>query len=164
MGESAMTEIILIKEKDLVRDIIVEKLQENLPENTWNALDSTDFNALENKITSNLVIIDLNTKIDIIETIENFLENNVRAAVWTSEIDSPLLRELFRYGLHGYFFNGMELSELILATKMMLNDQQYIHPKLSTVLLNDYVKLTSKEPNRPAGILTEQEWNVLEEL
>lgn len=164
MGESAMTEIILIKEKDLVRDIIVEKLQENLPENTWNALDSTDFNALENKITSNLVIIDLNTKIDIIETIENFLENNVRVAVWTSEIDSPLLRELFRYGLHGYFFNGMELSELILATKMMLNDQQYIHPKLSTVLLNDYVKLTSKEPNRPAGILTEQEWNVLEEL
>lgn len=164
MGESAMTEIILIKEKDLVRDIIVEKLQENLPENTWNALDSTEFNALENQITSNLVIIDLNTKIDIIETIENFLENNVRVAVWTSEIDSPLLRELFRYGLHGYFFNGMELSELILATKMMLNDQQYIHPKLSTVLLNDYVKLTSKEPNRPAGILTEQEWNVLEEL
>ncbi|WP_176482033.1 response regulator transcription factor [Paucisalibacillus globulus] len=159
-----MTEIILIKEKDLVRDIIVEKLEENLPENTWNALDSTEFNALENKITSNLVIIDLNTKIDIIETIENFLENNVRVAVWTSEIDSPLLRELFRYGLHGYFFNGMELSELILATKMMLNDQQYIHPKLSTVLLNDYVKLTSKEPNRPAGILTEQEWNVLEEL
>lgn len=164
MGESAMTEIILIKEKDLVRDIIVEKLEENLPENTWNALDSTEFNALENQITSNLVIIDLNTKIDIIETIENFLENNVRVAVWTSEIDSPLLRELFRYGLHGYFFNGMELSELILATKMMLNDQQYIHPKLSTVLLNDYVKLTSKEPNRPAGILTEQEWNVLEEL
>ncbi|WP_052345700.1 response regulator transcription factor [Paucisalibacillus sp. EB02] len=159
-----MCEITLIKEKDLVRDIIVEKLEENLPENTWKAFDTAEFNALKNTITSDLVIIDLNTKIDIIATIEDLLEKNVRVAVWTTDIDSPLLRDLFRYGLNGYFYNGMELSELVFATKMMLNDQQYIHTKLSTVLLHDYVKLTRKEPNRPAGILTEQEWNVLEEL
>ena len=164
MGESAMCEITLIKEKDLVRDIIVEKLEESLPENTWKAFDSTEFNELKTIIASDLVIIDLNTKIDIIGTIDYFLEKKLRVAIWTSDLTSDVLGELFKYGLHGYFFNGMELSELVFATKMMLNDQQYIHPKLSTVLLQDYVKLTRKEPYRPVGILTEQEWNVLEEL
>ena len=164
MGESAMCEITLIKEKDLVRDIIVEKLGESLPEHIWKAFDSSEMNELDNIIPTDLVIVDLHTKIDVINTIEYLLEKNVRVAVWTADLDSDLLRQLFRYGLHGYFFNGMELSELIFATKMMLNDQQFIHPKLSTILLQDYVKLTRKEPTRPAGILTEQEWNVLQEL
>lgn len=159
-----MCNITIIKEKDLVRDIIVEKLEENLPEHSWTALDSNQFQKKENLIQSDLVIIDLNTNINIQAAIDNFIEQNIRVAIWASDLDDNLLRELFRYGLHGYFYNGMELSELIFATKSMLNDQQYIHPKLSTVLLDDYVKLTRNKPIRPAGILTEQEWKVLEEL
>ncbi|MFS0674169.1 response regulator transcription factor [Ornithinibacillus sp. 179-J 7C1 HS] len=159
-----MCNITIIKEKDLVRDIIVEKLEENLPEHSWTALDSNQFQKKENFIQSDLVIIDLNTNINIQAAIDNFIEQNIRVAIWASDLDDNLLRELFRYGLHGYFYNGMELSELIFATKSMLNDQQYIHPKLSTVLLDDYVKLTRNKPIRPAGILTEQEWKVLEEL
>ncbi|MEN2768700.1 response regulator transcription factor [Ornithinibacillus xuwenensis] len=160
-----MGEITIIKEKDLVRDIIIEKLEEKLPEYGWKAIDSTEYNNLDYSLSqSDLVIIDLSTKINITIVIENLISHNIRVAVWTSDIDTNLLCELFRYGLHGYFFNGMELSELVFATKTMLNDQQYIHPKLSAVLLNDYVKVTRKQPVRPKGILTEQEWKVLEEL
>lgn len=164
MGEVAMSEVTIIKEKDLVRDIIVEKLEESLPEHDWKAIGSAEFKSIKTSIKSDLVIIDLNTTIDIKEVIDRFLEKKIRVAIWTSDLDNDLLRELFRCGLHGYFYNGMELSELIFATKSMLNDQQYIHPKLSAILLNDYVKLTRKDPIRPAGILTEQEWKVLEEL
>lgn len=164
MGEVAMSEVTIIKEKDLVRDIIVEKLEESLPEHDWKAIGSAEFKSNKASINSDLVIIDLNTTIDVKEVIGRFLERKIRVAIWTSDLDNDLLRELFRYGLHGYFYNGMELSELIFATKSMLNDQQYIHPKLSAILLDDYVKLTRKDPIRPAGILTEQEWKVLEEL
>jgi two-component system, NarL family, response regulator DegU len=164
MGEVAMCEITLIKEKDLVRDIIVEKLEESLPAHSWKVLDSNEFAKNDKSNNSDLVIIDLNTRIDIIATINYFLEKKIRIAVWATDIEDDMLRELFRFGLHGYFFNGMELSELIFAIKSMLNDQQYVHPKLSSILLQDYVRITRKEPIRPEGILTEQEWNVLEEL
>jgi two-component system, NarL family, response regulator DegU len=165
MGEKAMSEITIIKEKDLVRDIIIEKLEEKLPEHSWKALDSKQFNQLANTVYQpDLVIIDLSTRINITEVIEMYQKRNIRIAIWAADLDNNLLRDLFRYGLHGYFYNGMELSELVFATKTMLNDQQYIHPKLSTVLLNDYVRITSKQPVRPMGILTEQEWKVLEEL
>ncbi len=164
MGEESMCEITILKEKDLVRDIIVEKLEESLPEHSWRALGSAEFKEIGQAIQSDLVIIDLNTKLDFPDVVDSFMKQNTRVAIWTTELDSDLLRTLFSYGLHGYFYNGMELSELIFATKSMLNDQQYIHPKLSTVLLDDYVKLTRKEPIRPVGILTEQEWKVLEEL
>ncbi|WP_053071881.1 helix-turn-helix transcriptional regulator [Ornithinibacillus contaminans] len=160
-----MSEITIIKEKDLVRNIIIEKLEEKLPEHTWRAFDSVEFNKLDQStVQSELIIIDLNAKINITDTIERFLQRNIRVAVWATDLDNHLLRELFRFGLHGYFYNGMELSELVFATKSMLNDQQYIHPKLSTILLDDYVKLTRKQAVRPMGVLTDQEWKVLEEL
>ncbi|WP_010099540.1 response regulator transcription factor [Ornithinibacillus scapharcae] len=159
-----MSEIIIIKEKDLVRDIVLEKLTEHMPDYSWRAIDSVEFLQGGQELTCDLVIIDLGIKVDIFETIEHYLKKNVRTAIWTSELEKPILRNLFRYGLHGYFYNGMELSELVFAIKSMLNEQQYIHPKLSTVLLSDYVRLTNKQPVRPKGVLTEQEWKVLEEL
>lgn len=164
VGGEPVSEIIIIKERDLVRDIVMEKLTEHMPEYSWRAIDSKEFMEGERKFYSDLVIIDLSTKLDIFDTIEYYLENNVRIAIWTSEVDKPILRNLFRYGLNGYFFNGMELTELVFAINSMINDQQYIHPKLSAILLNDYVRLTNKEPVRPKGVLTEQEWKVLEEL
>lgn len=159
-----MSEIIMIKDRDLVRDIVLEKLSEHMPENSWRAIDSLEFIEGGRELDCDLVIIDLSSKIDIYETIDYYLKKNVRIAIWTTELEKPILRNLFRYGLNGYFYNGMELSELVFAIKSMLNDQQYIHPKLSTILLNDYVRLTNKEPVRPKGVLTEQEWKVLEEL
>ncbi|HAM81684.1 response regulator transcription factor [Ornithinibacillus bavariensis] len=160
-----MSVITVVKEKDLVRDIIIEKLQEKLPEHSWNAVSSRE---LEKQTTctyqTDLLLVDIHANVDCKKIIEDCRSHSTRIAIWATEGDQNVLRDFFRYGLNGYFYNGMELSELIFAINSILQDQQYIHPKLSAVLLKDYVKLTSEEPERPKGILTEQEWKVLEEL
>jgi two-component system, NarL family, response regulator DegU len=160
-----MSVITVVKEKDLVRDIIIEKLQEKLPEHSWKAFGSKELMKVDfSEYQTDLLIVDLHANVDATEIIDEFLNRGARIAIWATAEEKNVLRGFFRYGLNGYFYNGMELSELIFAISSMLQDQQYIHPKLSTVLLEDYVKLTSDEPDRPKGILTEQEWKVLEEL
>ncbi|WP_196493794.1 response regulator transcription factor [Ornithinibacillus caprae] len=160
-----MGKISIIKEKDLVRDVVLEKLQEMLPEHILTAYNSDEFRLLRHdEHEADLMIIDMNTSINIIDAVHTYTERNVKIAVWSSELESDRLTELFRLGLHGYFYNGMEISELLFAIKTMLNGTQYIHPKLGAVLLNDYIKVTNRKPTRPSGILTEQEWNVLEHI
>ncbi|MFD2044940.1 DNA-binding response regulator [Ornithinibacillus salinisoli] len=160
-----MGNILMIKEKDLVRDVIIEKLQEMLPQHKLTAYNSVEFSSLQhNEQKVDLLILDMNTRIDILEAIETYGQHHTKIAVWSSELESDRLSDLFKLGLHGYFYNGMEISELIFAIKTMLNGTQYIHSQLASALLSDYVKITNKKPIRPSGILTEQEWNVLEHI
>ncbi|SET07825.1 two-component system, NarL family, response regulator DegU [Oceanobacillus limi] len=159
-----MSEIVLVKENDLIREGIMSVLQAKLPEYVISAITSEEeIEALE--LTSNdLLIIDVEANVDVSKIISRNFDKNVKIAVWSADIENNLLIDLFKLGLHGYFYNGMETSELVFAIKTMLNGQQYIHPQLSSILLNEYIKVTNSKPTRPNGVLTQQEWNILEEI
>ncbi|MDL4838930.1 response regulator transcription factor [Aquibacillus rhizosphaerae] len=160
-----MKKIVFIKAPSLLRDGIVGVMQQELADFEIKTFGPNEEKAIFNdgKI-ADLAIIDLDTKIDRQATIDYYKRHNKKVVVWTSSLNNPSLVDLFKQGLHGYFFNGMEKDELIAAVKTILSDKIYINDELSPVLLGDYVKMNEKEPNRPVGVFTNREWEVMELL
>jgi len=56
----------------------------------------------------------------------------------------------------------MEKDEITFAIRRIINRKNYIHPYLSSVLLQEYLRVTNVEKQRPTKLLTRREWEVLE--
>lgn len=157
-----MSKITLIKEPGIIREGIVKVLQKNLPKHIINASSITKHEFLLENDETDMLIIDLDTDVDTIKLVEFYSKQNIDIVVWTSDIKSDHLLELFKMGLHGYFYNGMDTSELIFAIEYVLNGKQFIHPHLSSILLKEYIKNDGEKIKRPTGVLTKREWEILE--
>ncbi|WP_234400651.1 response regulator transcription factor [Virgibacillus senegalensis] len=141
-------------------------LQNEYADHRVHAFAYEECNALiREEKTADLLIVDIDTDNEIImELIEWHKYKNTKVIVWTADPDKSRLENWFQEGLDGYFFNGMQPEELTAGINCVLNDDVYVHPKLSAILLHDYRKLSHKVAERPVGVLTEREWNVLELL
>lgn len=159
-----MSNIAIIKEPGILREGIMKVLQDKLANHSFEVFSSTQQYLLntENHM-ADLLIVDADTTRDISKIIDFYPLLNIKVAAWTSEMENDHLTELFKLGLHGYFYNGMKTSELLFAIKSMLCGRRYIHPHLVPILLKDYLRVTSKNSNRPS-VLTEREWDVLEQI
>lgn len=158
-----MSDIVIFKEKDLIRHQWVTVLQENLPSHSIISIDPNDFDLpVQQAFVPHLIIIDLAPNTNPLPIINYYQRQNVHVAVWISEINNEKLQQLFRLNLQGYLIKHMELSDIKMAIHMILNGEKYIHPKLSSVLLNDYVRVTNDGAKRPKGLLTKREWEILE--
>src|SRR5699024_1463306 len=93
-----------------------------------------------------------------------FLEKKSKIITYVQNTTNslPLLIKLFDKGLHGYFDFEMEVNEIIKAIEKVLKGSHYIHPNLSNVLLDEYIRLKGHKVEKPEGMLTEREWEVLE--
>lgn len=91
---------------------------------------------------------------------------NVKVAIWTfSEIERKRLLELMKIGIDGYLYGDMELYEFRTAINEILNGFKYIHPYFSSIILNEYSRLTNINYDaRPVNLLTKREWEILERL
>lgn len=158
-----MTKVAIVKDSDLLRGKIIHTLQEEIPAYDLVVYDSSGYDSL---YTSNLdldvIIIDMNANIDYYNLIDFYLQKDVKIAVWGYEDKSEELIQLFKLGLHGYLYNEMETRELIFSIRVIMDGSQYIDPHLAPILLNDYLKIANKKPDRPEGVLTDREWQVLE--
>ncbi|MFZ3577030.1 helix-turn-helix domain-containing protein [Virgibacillus sp. DJP39] len=160
-----MSKITIIKEPGIFLDGIVKVLNEKLGEHSVSKCNPDQQNSFyEAAQESDLLIIDMNIKVDNSDLIYHCLKNDIKIVAWTSDLRSDRLNELFKLDLQGYFYNGMESDELVFAIKSILNGKQYIHPDLSPFLLYNYIKVTSKELKRPEKVLTGREWEVLEKI
>ncbi|MFD1360421.1 response regulator transcription factor [Lentibacillus salinarum] len=160
-----MGTIAIMKESGILRDGVQKVIKENFPEYVVSVYDSRHQNALfKESCLIDLMIIDMDIGINALRLIDYFSEKQTKTAIWISEVENDTLVKLFKKGLDGYFFNGMKSNELIFAIESMLNGRLYIHPFLSPILLNDYIKTTYNKVKRPNGILTEREWDILEQI
>ncbi|WP_226037139.1 response regulator transcription factor [Aquibacillus saliphilus] len=157
--------MMIIKEPSLLREGMLNVLRESFGEEkivVYGSDDLPDFSKMECK--SDLIIIDCDTDIDILSSITYFRNQNKKIIVWTSSLDNHILMDLFKLDLDGYFYNGMEKEELLSSIMSVFNGKQFVHPSLSTILLGDYVRINKKIANKPVGILSNREWEVLELL
>ncbi len=116
-------------------------------------------------IDADLLLLDVGANDDQLSYwLKNFESKDIKIIVWLVEIHKQLLLKLFRQKLNGYFFGEMEMNDLLTALRTILKGKQYIHPELSAILLEEYIYLTKGGKDRPIGILTKQEWKVLEEI
>lgn len=118
----------------------------------------------KNKQTPDLLILEKYKDRDIDNILDYSSKHQTKLAVCTSSIEKGHLMYLFNKGFDGYFYDDMEKSEFLFAIDSILNEKQYIHPKLSSVLLKDYLELINEEANRPINLLTKREWDVLEQI
>ncbi|HEY4602049.1 MAG TPA: response regulator transcription factor [Cerasibacillus sp.] len=107
-----------------------------------------------------LVIVDEPLLKNVIE----YYDNCSNVAVNMYNPSQARLEELFRLKLQGYLYTEMEINEVINAIRMMLEKRTYVHPEWSEMLLQVYQSKVLNQTERPNGLLTEQEWNVLEQL
>jgi two-component system response regulator DegU len=158
-----MKDLLLIKQASLLRVGIVSALEDYYKLNVF-AYGSTEVHAIKHCLNEiDLVLIDLDTPINIIDMIEVCKKKNKKIIVWASSVTHFLLIKTFKMRLNGYFYNGMESQELTNAIDHIINSQTFIHPSLSNVLLEDYT--TNKKtivPSKPVGLLTRREWKVME--
>lgn len=158
-----MRNIAILKDQGILRDGVQRVLKENLAEQTVSAYSSQELGALYRASNAiNLIIIDVTINIDVFNVVNHFMKKGKKIAVWIEQVEDTQVTNLFKKGLSGYFFNGMTSNELIEAVEYMLKGGQYIHPHLSPVLLDDYIRVTYNSVKRPNGLLTEREWDVLE--
>ncbi|MBM7572709.1 response regulator transcription factor [Aquibacillus albus] len=156
----------IIKEPNLLRDGIIKILQEYFLEHEVVAYGSKDYLTLQRETNdeNGLVIIDCDTAINLFSTIDFYKNKNKKVIVWISNRDDVRLIDLFQLNLDGYFYNGMEKEELLAAVRGVRDGIQYIHPILSPVLLKDYARLHKTTPDKPVGVFSEREWEVIELL
>lgn len=109
----------------------------------------------------NLLMLDLDSSIDIHRVVESLKNENVIIALWISETEKKHLPNLLKLNLQGYLLKGMKQCELSHAFTNMLDGNHYIHPKFMPVLLQESKKISEELSNKPVGLLSKREWEVL---
>ncbi|MFD2629207.1 response regulator transcription factor [Oceanobacillus kapialis] len=157
-----MRKVTVISRSELM-DNICKILEENIPYYTISS-----YNILQqgvpprDKLDTDLVIIEIGRDTNIQEIISSLKKSTTLISLLIKKINAKDLTKLFRLGFDGYFHGKMELLELKMAIEYIFEGGQYIHPQLCPVLMSDYIYKTSETAQRPFGILSDQEWKVLE--
>lgn len=156
--------ILLIKEPSILTDGIIGTLKEANYEVVW--LSSKNTKELHKRIkAATLIIVDLQAELDLSRILNMCKDLDKKTAVWTANKRKQLLKEAFKKKFNGYFYNGMEKEELLHALNVILvRNEVYIDPKIGEILLYNYLDLLKDLVERPVGILTLREWEVLELL
>lgn len=164
-------EVFLIKEPSLLREGMIRILEEKFTDFSVTAYNADEFSSHTCcKSKPDLVILDINSKINIEPTINYYKTNDKKVIVWASNPEDNTLIDLFKLDLNGYFFDEMDKEELMAAIQSVIDGKKYIHEELTPVLLGDYVKLNQHTRMRAAveeistESLSQREWEVLELL
>ncbi|WP_112182371.1 MULTISPECIES: response regulator transcription factor [Paraliobacillus] len=157
--------ILFVKKPSLLREGIVQLLNRRFQESVIRVSDGSSYSddLITNEL-SDMIILDLEIDLSHKEIIEIYKQANKKVIIWVADKECKKLNELFTKNLDGYFYNGMEERELIEAIELVQKDKKYVHPALSRLLLADYVRIQTKVPSQPIGLLSNREWEVLQLL
>lgn len=160
-----MGSIAVIKKQGVLGKEIINVINDHIKSYRLNVYSENNYKELLNgRDTPELLIIDIDLNINYLNLIDFFLNKNSKIITYIQNKQqmAPHLIKLFDKGLHGYFDFEMEVPELVKAIKTVLAGGSYIHPNLSGVLLGEYTRLRGTVVERPDGVLTNREWEVLE--
>src|SRR5690625_787890 len=149
-----MYDVAILKRSNLLLEQVIAVLENKLPIKKATCYQPAQHRLFyETEQLPDVMIIDIDPHLEdeIFEFVKYCTEKDLKTVAWLShEICKERLLQLFKQSLDGYFYSEMETNDLIFAFEGILNDRQYIHPYLSSVLLDDYVRLTCEEPKRPS--------------
>lgn len=85
----------------------------------------------------------------------------IKIVAFSAHLENRYVREMFKAGASGYAskYNGSQ--ELITAIKTVVTEQTYLSPKISGVVINEFVH-RSKDVPSPYSLLTAKEREVLQ--
>lgn len=145
---------------------IVDIVKEQLPEHEVHMYKAVFIDDLfeEKNRESDIVILDLEARISLREVSRFYKNSNTKIAVILPNSELEDIEAYSQFDLAGFFSIDMHIHEFVDGINYMLKDVIYLHPLISEVLFKKYNQLLYKEVQRPEGLLTRREWEVLEEL
>lgn len=165
--EAGLSNITFIQGNGLYLKGIVSILNDEIPEHTFRLYNYKELFSSEKKINyyTDLLFLELTPHTNLGKIYETVGTMNSKIAIWTfSEIHRKQMLELMKKGINGYFYGDMELNQIKSAINEILNGYSFIHPYFSSIILNEYSRITNREVTRPLGLLTKREWEILERM
>lgn len=111
-----------------------------------------------------LAILNVDNMADRQKLIDKLTSENVKVGILASNIEKEEALMLFRLNLDGYFHTQMDEVEFNRAVNHVLKGNKYIHSTFSNYILKDYARLTGKTIERPVRLLSNREWEILEQM
>lgn len=99
--------------------------------------------------------------IDVTKTLKNdFPEINI--LILSMHLDRRMILEVLKAGANGYALKESEPDELILAARIIMSGEIYLSPKVTSLLIRDYIqKLSITDSPEKLNILSAREREVL---
>ena len=88
----------------------------------------------------------------------------VKVIALSMHADKRFVRHMFAAGAVGYVLKGSAFEEVAAAIKTVAAGRIYISPKITDLVLGDYIKLLTKPSPRGESLLSEREREVLQML
>lgn len=110
------------------------------------------------------VIIDTGLNINPSKVVDYFKGTNVKIVSLTSNVCKETLLNYFRLNLDGYLSVHMKVEEVVSAVKRIISGGKYIYSGLASILLEEYIRISCLEVDRPCDLLSYREWEILEQI
>src|SRR5690625_496148 len=111
-----------------------------------------------------LTILDINNLSDYEKIIDRLVNANAKIGILLSSDDKEEVLKLLKLNLDGYFHSEMDEVEFNRAVNHVLKGNKYIHSTFTNYILKDYARLTGKTIERPVRLLSNREWEILEQM
>lgn len=168
----SIVNIVLIDSHQLFREGVKRVLQ---TESSFHIVASSDHysvvTALLDSQTIDVLMIDVKILMENKQAIKNDIlnENKVmKIIVLASEGEENFVTEAVQLGVHGYLLKEMDIYAFVDAIKAVYNGMSYIHPVITSTLIEDYRKLSRGEVEpivrQPTHLYTKRECEVLQLL
>ncbi|HUL01168.1 MAG TPA: response regulator transcription factor [Nitrospirota bacterium] len=122
---------------------------------------------LATKFSPNIIIMDISMPgLNGIEATRQILASSANSKViaLSMHIDRRMILEILNAGASGYLLKDCAFDEVIHAIQMVTSNCTYLSPKITDVVVKDYVSRISKEELSTLSILTSREREVLQLL
>jgi len=123
--------------------------------------------SLVKQLAPDIVIMDISMPdLNGIEAARHIVADapRVKIIALSMHSDSHYVKELFKAGASGYLLKDCAFEELANAIHTVAADQIYLSPRISHVVINDYLNRVSTEENSVFSVLTAREREVLQLL
>ncbi|XXM73193.1 response regulator transcription factor [Lysinibacillus sphaericus] len=162
-----MTSILLLDDEIIFTDSLRFMLLQEMNEISITSMTSAEQLHQINYVKQyDYVFIDLNIKhADVEKMVQHFLSLNSKIILFVNHIDThiQLLLKTLTYDLHGVLLKTMDSTTILTVIKLIFMGQCYLPQSVSLLVWDNYKSMN--QPNkkmRPAGLLSDREWEILE--
>lgn len=115
------------------------------------------------ELNPDIILLDISmpkvNNLNFCEKIRSTSED-IKIIILSMHYSEEYVREALRYGVKGYILKDSSFSELEIAIKSVFNGEVYLSPKISNLLVKDYLEKVKD----PLDMLTERQKEILKLL
>ncbi len=156
--------ILIADDHKLVREGIKSLLKDNKDiEVVGEAGDGDEILNKLKDLIPDIILLDISMpKVNSLSFCEKikFISPNTKIIILSMHYSEEYVREALKYGVKGYILKDSSLSEMEFAIRSVFNNETYLSPKISNILVKDYLEKVKD----PLDVLTERQREVLKLL